>query len=617
MPRLAGIAGGDAPERRRALATAMLERIGEAVALAEVGPAALAAGDGCLRHEEEGFALVVDGTIDDPDALPGDPGRPVGVRLAAALRGPEGAAVLGRLDGDFVVTWAEASDGVVRLARDPFGVRSLYYAERGGSLAWASRPAALFVLPSCRPVPRRRAVAAFAAANYRFFDNEEGESPYEGVRQLPPGHLLTWRPGEPATIAAIAPFGPEPEWEAPIEELAPRYAGLFREAVARRLKRARRPAFTLSGGLDSSSVVTTARALLGSDVTAVSTVYDRRAYDESREIRDVLDTGGIDWVAVEVAPDDLFAEIAGLVAVHDEPVPTVTWLAHARLCREIAARGHDVLFGGLGGDEQHAGEYDYFFYRFADIAATGDRALLDHEIDCWQRHHDHPVHRKTQEVAEAMRLVLTDPARRGACRANRRLLERYRDVLAPGYFDLDGLAIEPPAVLPSYLASHTLNELFRNTMPCCLRASDRNAHAAGVGTAHPFLSGPLLRFMLRVPGSMKIRDGVTKWLLRQAMRGTLPEATRTRIEKTGWNAPAHEWFAGPCFEPLMDLVRSRRFRERGIYDPDRLEALIREHRAIVESGAVRDNHMMLLWQVVNLDAWLAHVEDLAALRRPT
>lgn len=612
MARLAGIAGAGPSERQLALAASMLARIGEAGATLAAGPAVLAGSDGCGLHDDPGFALVVDGTIDDDVGPPGDPGRPVAARFAAALRGRPAEAPLARLDGDFVVVWADASDGTVRIARDRFGVRPLYYAEHGGALAWASRPASLFVLPFCRPAARPRAVAAFAAANYRFFDNEEGASPFEGVRQLPPGHLLTWRPGGPATVAPFATFGGEAESDEPVEALAPRYAELFREAVARRLRRARRPAFTLSGGLDSSSVVTTARSLLGGDVTAVSTVYDQRAYDESREIRDVLDTGGVAWLAVEVAPRDLFAEIADLVALHDEPVPTVTWLAHARLCREVAARGHDVLFGGLGGDEQHAGEYDYFFYRFADIAAAGDRALLDHEIACWQRHHDHPVHRKTPAVAEAMRLVLTDPSRPGACRANRRLLDRYRDALAPGRLDLDALAIEPPVAAASYLASHTLNELFRNTMPCCLRASDRNAHAAGLGTAHPFLSAPLLSFMLRVPGGMKIRDGVTKWFLRQAMRGTLPEATRTRIEKTGWNAPAHEWFAGPLFEPLLDLVASRRFREREIYDTGRLEALIREHREIVRSGAARDNHMMLLWQVVNLDAWLTHLDGIPA-----
>jgi len=103
---------------------------------------------------------------------------------------------------------------------------------------------------------------------------------------------------------------------------------------------------------------------------------------------------------------------------------------------------------------------------------------------------------------------------------------------------------------------------------------------------------------------MKIRDGVTKRLLRDAMAGTLPEETRTRIKKTGWNAPAHVWFTGHGREQLRDMIASQVFRERGIYIVPEVERLVGEHEAIVSSGAVRENHMMFLWQLVNLETWL-------------
>jgi asparagine synthase (glutamine-hydrolysing) len=115
--------------------------------------------------------------------------------------------------------------------------------------------------------------------------------------------------------------------------------------------------------------------------------------------------------------------------------------------------------------------------------------------------------------------------------------------------------------------------------------------------------------MFRVPGDMKIRDGVTKQLLREAMRGILPEETRTRIKKTGWNAPAHLWFTGAARAELLDLVASRVFRERGIYNVEEVKRLIREHETIVASGAPRENHMMFLWQVVNVEIWFREIVD--------
>jgi asparagine synthase (glutamine-hydrolysing) len=96
--------------------------------------------------------------------------------------------------------------------------------------------------------------------------------------------------------------------------------------------------------------------------------------------------------------------------------------------------------------------------------------------------------------------------------------------------------------------------------------------------------------------------------LREAMNGIVPDVTRTRIQKTGWNAPAHRWFSGESLERLRDQVSSRSFRERGIYVVPELLRVIDEHERIVATGEVRENHMMLLWQVANLDTWLSSLE---------
>ena len=86
-----------------------------------------------------------------------------------------------------------------------------------------------------------------------------------------------------------------------------------------------------------------------------------------------------------------------------------------------------------------------------------------------------------------------------------------------------------------------------------------------------------------------------------------PEATRTRVAKVGWNAPAHVWFKGRNLANLRDLVASRKFRERGIYVVREVQRLIDGHVEIVDSRAIRENHMMFLWQLVNLELWLQSI----------
>jgi asparagine synthase (glutamine-hydrolysing) len=156
----------------------------------------------------------------------------------------------------------------------------------------------------------------------------------------------------------------------------------------------------------------------------------------------------------------------------------------------------------------------------------------------------------------------------------------------------------------SYLKNRAYQDLFAETLPCCLRAQDRNATLHGVEPILPFLDHRLAEFMFRVPGDLKIRDGVTKRLLRTAMRDVLPEETRTRIKKTGWNAPAHLWFAGAGRERVLDIVHSQTFRDHGVYDVAAVERIVNEHDEIVRSGRAEENHMMFLWQLVNVDAWL-------------
>ena len=310
------------------------------------------------------------------------------------------------------------------------------------------------------------------------------------------------------------------------------------------------------------------------------------------------------WIRVRIGTPDIFALVGGMVEAHDEPVATATWLSHYLLCKEARGRGHEALFGGLGGDELNAGEYEHFFFFFADLKHAGREQELDLETERWIAYHDHPLYRKSREVMRDAVAQLADLNVPGSCRPNRPRLLRYRSALRPEFFALE--KFDPPMdrIFSSYLKNRTCQDLIRETIPCCLRAEDRNAAAFDLDHFLPFLDHRLVEFMFRVPGTLKIRRGVTKHLLREAMREILPEETRTRIQKVGWNAPAHVWFSGPGREALLDLVRSRSFRERGIYVAAEVERLILEHDRIVSTGEIRENHMMFLWQLLNLELWL-------------
>lgn len=607
MSRIAGLHSTS----ERPLLPLLLARLGEAAgttAQRRLGPAALGwAGRTCPQAAEEGQCIaVVDGRFYNRSEL--DEAASDAALLIALYRRHGFSGALQRINGDFAVALFDGNAERLWLGRDRIGIKPLYYVDRPNLFAFASRPRALLALPGISPEINRRFTALFAASHYRTFDNDPHASPYAALRQLPAGHCLELRNGV-VRVSRWWDLHESEEWREPEPVLAERYRALLADAVALRYKETERPAFTLSGGMDSSSVLASAVAESGRRQHAYSSVYTDKTYDESDEIRAMLATQVEAWHPVPLGDTvDVFALVGEMVAAHDEPVATATWLSHYVLCRQAAADGVTALFGGLGGDELNAGEYEYFIFNFADLRHAGRDEALRHEIACWARHHDHPVFRKDAAVAEAGLARLTDSAVPGRVRTDRARLTRYYDTLDPAWQDLSGFAPILDHPFGSWLKNRTYQDIFRETAPCCLRAEDRQCAAFGLEHFDPFFDCRLVEFMFRVPGDMKIRDGVTKQLLREAMRGVLPEETRTRIKKTGWNAPAHVWFSGRGLDRLRDLVASRAFRERSIYDLRSVDRLIDEHAKNTAPSGPND-HMMFLWQLVNLETWLCSLGD--------
>lgn len=621
MSRLAGLiafSGMPAAERLR-LTGSMLQTLpGDgALATAPEGAAAVLgwrgwSGRGGGLAEAGGDMLALDGRIYNPEELRPlvDAAADTDAALLLALARRFGlAGALERVNGDFAAAFYDGTRRTLWLGRDRLGLKPLYWARTaGGDLAFASQPRALLAVPGVSRAINRRYAALVAASHYRTFDGAPAESPYAAVAQLPAATVLELRAGAEPAPRPYWSLTDAPDLELPEAELAERYRALLTDAVARRLAGAGRAGFTLSGGMDSSSVLCCAVEATGRRQHAFSSVYEDRTYDERDDIRDLLVDKVEQWHPIEIGNDiDVFALIRRLVAIHDEPVATATWLSHALVCDAVRAEGFETLFGGLGGDELNAGEYEYFPFFFGDLRASGDIAALDHEIACWAAHHDHPIFRKDAAVAATMLERRVDAATPGQCLPDRALFARYHRTLDPGWFDLAAYDPLPERRFSSYLKNRGWHDLSRETLPCCLRAEDRQCSAAGLAHCDPFLDHRLVELMFRVPCTLKIRDGVTKVLLRRAMTGVLPEATRTRVKKTGWNAPAHRWFGGVMLDRLRDIVASRAFREAGIYNVAEVARLIDDHARVVTTGAREENHMMFLWQLANLYLWIEGV----------
>jgi len=273
---------------------------------------------------EGGVAVTLAGTLFQPGSAEA---------LLEIYLGRGIEAALAETNGDFALAILDEHTGTAHIARDRFGVRPLYYWRSGERLAFASRLRSLLTLAE---VPRdidRRFAGLFAGSHYRTFDNAPERSPLPHPAG-PAAHYLTWKDGK-FSLRRYWTLDAEQDWLADEDELAERYRELLLDAVRIRFTAVPKAAFALSGGMDSSSVLACAVRNRGERQHAFSTVYRDPTFDESEDIKPILDATVQQWRAVQVNEPDVHCLVKEMVAAHDEPVATATWLAHYVMCREV------------------------------------------------------------------------------------------------------------------------------------------------------------------------------------------------------------------------------------------------------------------------------------------
>lgn len=556
------------------------------------------------------FILALDGNIFNPEDFFGKQNiYSDAYRLLLAINKFGLISTLNKINGNFSLAILDTRSGSLTLARDRFGLKPLFFASFDGLICFASRAKPILNLPGISKELNFKFIQLAAATNYRFWDNDQWQSPFQAIKQLPAGYVVQFSNGKQSEFPFFRPID-DKSVSSEKHDATEEYMFLLQDAVDRRIQHATNPIFTLSGGLDSSAIVSMANQITKDKHVAISTIHKDKQYDERDQILDIVNLGHLNWIPVSIDEPDIFDTLSYIYKSHDYPLPTATWLNHFILSKKAARLGYTDIFTGLGGDELHAGEYDYFFYFFADLKAAGKTRLLNNEIRAWIDNHDHPIFRKSYEIAIQGIEALTDIQTPGQCLPNEALLYRYETLLTPAFNELNGLLPKYKTSSKSYLVSHSQNELMLNTMPCCIRSGRENSRLFGLQEFHPFLDTRLFDFMMTIPGEQKISNGVTKAFARKSYRNFLPEVTRTRIPKMGWNAPAHQWFSKNNREKLLDMISSKRFIERGIYNPIEVNQLVNQHFSILSKNLNQENHMMVIWQIVSLELWLQELETL-------
>ena len=519
-----------------------------------------------------------------------------------------GEACLTRLVGMFAFAIWDMRARRVHLARDPIGIKPLYYGFTGaGDLVFASELKGLLAHPGVERRIDPQALEDYLALGYV----PDPKCIYRGIFKLPPGHWLSWRAGEPTPV-------PRQYWDVPFQqtagvtlhEAAAQLRGLLDESVAGQMIADVPLGAFLSGGVDSSAVVASMSRASRQPVRTCSIGFDHGAFDETEYARRVAEHLHTRHFEKRVSPDD-YSLLDTLATIYDEPFSDSSALPTYRVC-ELARTQVTVALSGDGGDENFAGYRRYRLHAWeSGLRARLPRSLrkpvfgflgnIYPKADWAPR----PLRAKTtlqalaRDDAEAyFHSVSTTPwalRRQLYSAAFKRELQDYS---AAEVFR--GHAARAPTDHPLSLAQYLD---FKTWLPGdILTKVDRASMAHSLEVRVPLLDHRLVEWASSLPPALKLRGSTGKYIFKKTLEPNLPHDVLYR-PKMGFSVPLSAWLRRPLAQRAREALLAGAVAECGYFEPAMLDRLLRQHA----SG--RRDHAPTLWSLLMLDAFLRRMQQ--------
>jgi asparagine synthase (glutamine-hydrolysing) len=514
----------------------------------------------------------------------------------------EGLGCLNKLNGMFAFAVFDSREQVLYAARDHFGVKPFYYRiTPSGACVFASEIKALFAHEEIRPETDPSSLDEYLTFQFTL----NARTLFKGISRLEPGTAFEWRPGDAAPrITAYWNLSFEIDVSHTESYFRDTLLGLLQDSVRLQLRSDVPVGAYLSGGLDSSIVSTLAAASYGAGFSVFCGRFlESPAYDESRYARIVADTIGAQYYDIVPTANDFVENLPKLIYHLDEPVAGPGLFPQYIVSRE-ASRHLKVVLGGQGGDEVFGG-YTRYLVGYLEQALKG--AIFETQEEgrhivtlasiipnlpqlknylplmqtFWKDGLFGPMEdRYLRLVDRSHDLQNLMSAEYWQARDQASILENFRSLFA-----------QPDT--PSYFNRMTHFDM-KTLLPALLQVEDRVSMAVSLESRVPLLDRRIVELVASVPPAMKFGGGQTKYLLRHAVSNLVPEAVMKRQDKMGFPVPLKEWSqAGPVRDFLCDTLLSTRCRERGLYRPEAIGALIDNEGRFGRQ----------LWGILSLELW--------------
>jgi asparagine synthase (glutamine-hydrolysing) len=501
-----------------------------------------------------------------------------------------GEACVERFNGMFAFAIWDERKKQLFCARDRFGEKPFYYYTDSHKFIFASEIKALLEDSEVPRAANYRAIARYLQDNET--DTNE-ETFFAAIRSLRAAHTLTLRDGK-ISIRRYWQLPGQSHQARAEAEWVDEFFALLKDSVRLRLRSDVAVGTCLSGGLDSSSIICLMAQFVDEPVSAFSVAYDDKGFSERRYMQAM--TGALPIRAHMVMPtgEDLFDTLSRIIWHNDEPSSSIGQYSQWQVMKLAAEKGVTVILNGQGGDELLAGYFRYMPTYVHELMRAGQwrRALAELRGDA--KLHEHSFAQNVKQVLY--------PSMPGFLKHvyTRVLSTQSRpDKYLSGSFltSYAGNGQASHRRLTS-LREHLAQDLTETSVPYLVHHEDRCSMAFSREIRLPFLDHRLVELAFRMPAAMKIRGGVTKEVLRRAMKHQgMPEVILQRHDKKGYPTPVGKWFRTTAREAVAEVLNAASFKERGIVNSQKALEAFAQH---TEGSA---DFTLPLWQWLNLELW--------------
>jgi asparagine synthase (glutamine-hydrolysing) len=526
-------------------------------------------------------------------------------------------AAVKRFNGMFAFAVWDCQERVLYLGRDRLGEKPLYYGWVGRTLLFASELKSLKNHPDFHPDINRDAVATFL----RFGYIPAPYSIYQGIYKLPPASILSWNGVSEApqpklywSAKEVAELGVKQQFQGDNFEAVTQLEKLLSDAVKMRMIADVPLGAFLSGGIDSSTIVSLMQAQSNRAVKTFSIGFHEKSYDEAPYAKAVAKYLGTEHQEFYVTSESALDVIPKLPTLYDEPfsdpsqIPTylVSQLAREHVTVALSGDGGDELFGGysrylitnnlwqkmnhippairniIGNTLSSISpeSWDFGFNLLGN--ALGKASKLKHQGD------------KVHQLAQVLKVSHPEPI---YARLSSHWKEPEKVVIGSHEINTAYTDKESWASVNHFIEHMMYTDTVTYLPDDILVKVDRANMGVSLEGRIPFLDHRVVEFAWQIPLSMKVHNGQGKWLLRQLLHKHLPEHLVER-PKMGFSVPIDIWLRGPLKDWAESLLDENLLKSQGFLNPAPIRQKWTEHI----TGA--RNWHFYLWDILMFQAWL-------------